>query len=205
MTGMTSPGRGRPRLTTRNNIRDTALQLFQNRGYDHTTLAQVAEAAGISRTTLFSHFPSKQAIVWDLHNELLSRARASIPELEAADPTEFLVSAISSYTAYPIEDHGALARLWTIAQQSAELRQAVPTSTEELAELVLAEAFRRYPQSSPEAIEHVTFALIGVTSRCVRRWAQSESVDCDLHTYTQGVLRPIAQALMPLIQAPTPS
>ena len=70
MTGMTSgrtPGR-RP-STTRASIVDVALDLFARQGYDATSVDQIAEAAHISRRTLFRYFPGKAAIAWGEFDE----------------------------------------------------------------------------------------------------------------------------------------
>lgn len=44
-------------------LRQAALELFSERGYDATGTAQVAEHAGVSEMTLFRHFPTKEALV----------------------------------------------------------------------------------------------------------------------------------------------
>jgi len=44
-------------------LRDAALRLFVEQGYDRTTTAQVAEHAGVSEMTLFRHFASKEALL----------------------------------------------------------------------------------------------------------------------------------------------
>lgn len=44
-------------------LRQAALELFTERGYDATGTAQVAEYAGVSEMTLFRHFPTKEALV----------------------------------------------------------------------------------------------------------------------------------------------
>lgn len=57
-------GRGRPRAARRADVAATGLRLFQENGFDETTMDEIAEAAGISRPTLFRYFPSKAGIVW---------------------------------------------------------------------------------------------------------------------------------------------
>lgn len=44
-------------------LRDAALHLFTEQGYDRTSTAQVAEHAGVSEMTLFRHFASKEALL----------------------------------------------------------------------------------------------------------------------------------------------
>jgi AcrR family transcriptional regulator len=50
---------------TRARIANAALELFVHRGYAETTIDQIAEAAGVGRRTVFRHFPTKEAILFD--------------------------------------------------------------------------------------------------------------------------------------------
>lgn len=77
----------RKRIATRRTIRDTALRLFEEQGYDAVTTQRIAAEAGMSQITLFRYFPSKEDLVIgipadgelfaDLRRELGSRADAS--------------------------------------------------------------------------------------------------------------------------------
>ena len=63
---MTPPGRReRKKAATRQKIADTAFQLFLERGYDEVGIREVAAEADVAVTTLFSHFTSKEALVFD--------------------------------------------------------------------------------------------------------------------------------------------
>ncbi|MFJ9242295.1 TetR/AcrR family transcriptional regulator [Streptomyces sp. NPDC101776] len=58
--------RERKKAATRQALADAALELFLAHGYDQVSIRDVAEAADVSTTTLFKHFPSKEALVFDL-------------------------------------------------------------------------------------------------------------------------------------------
>lgn len=68
--------RGRPAGTTlqgqkaRQLLYDTAIQLIGERGYDATTMRDVAEVAGVSVGLLYKYFPSKRAVVLALYDQL---------------------------------------------------------------------------------------------------------------------------------------
>lgn len=69
-------GRGRPRgrteqgIAAKQRLYSTALRLFAERGYESTTLRDIAKEAGVSVGLLYRYFPSKQAVIIALYDEL---------------------------------------------------------------------------------------------------------------------------------------
>jgi AcrR family transcriptional regulator len=51
------------RARTRRSIQEHALRLFLAKGYESTTVAEIAAAAGVSHMTFFRYFPTKEAVV----------------------------------------------------------------------------------------------------------------------------------------------
>jgi len=61
-----APGlRERKKQQTRAAIRQAALRLFLDKGYDATTTSEIARAAEVSAGTLFNYFPTKEALLAD--------------------------------------------------------------------------------------------------------------------------------------------
>ncbi|MEO8329159.1 MAG: helix-turn-helix domain-containing protein [Candidatus Nanopelagicales bacterium] len=50
---------------TRDHLQEVALELIAERGYERTTVEQIADAAGVSHMTFFRHFPTKESVVLD--------------------------------------------------------------------------------------------------------------------------------------------
>jgi AcrR family transcriptional regulator len=48
---------------TRETIRAVALELFSNKGFDQTSLREIAERVGLTKASLYYHYPSKQALL----------------------------------------------------------------------------------------------------------------------------------------------
>lgn len=66
----TTGRRERKKAQTRQALADAATQLFIERGYDNVGVREVAEAADVSLSTLFKHFPNKESLVFDLDADI---------------------------------------------------------------------------------------------------------------------------------------
>lgn len=81
----TAAKRGRPRLIEPGHIARVALDLFVREGFDRVTMEQIAEAAAVSRRTLFRLFPAKSDLVWDGLDEVRELVRRRAAALAGAD------------------------------------------------------------------------------------------------------------------------
>ena len=61
--------RERKKAATRKAISDVATVMFLERGFDNVSIREVADAADVSPTTVFAHFPQKEALVFDEDDE----------------------------------------------------------------------------------------------------------------------------------------
>src|SRR5579875_2921728 len=83
--------RGRRTLATRARIADAALKLFLDHGYAETTINEIAEAAGVSRRTVFHHFPPPAAMLFD---HLVTRREEALQRLRERPPAEPILASL---------------------------------------------------------------------------------------------------------------
>jgi AcrR family transcriptional regulator len=83
---MTEGLRARARLAMRTEIAETAFALFVERGFEQTTVDEIAEAAGLSRRSFFRYFPSKEDAVFGLLYDLGEELAAAVTARPAAEP-----------------------------------------------------------------------------------------------------------------------
>ena len=53
-------------MNTKEKIFDVSLDLFSRKGYDSVSLREIAEEVGIKKSSIYSHYPSKEAILMDI-------------------------------------------------------------------------------------------------------------------------------------------
>lgn len=86
-----------PRLTearqleTRNTILDAALRLFTERGFDDTTVSQIAEAAGVSRRTVYRYFPKKDDLIFEFPRRWFDMFDSAVADRESGQSLRDLV------------------------------------------------------------------------------------------------------------------
>ena len=95
--------RERKKRETREALARAGLELFVERGYDETTLAEIADAAGVSTRTIFAYFASKEDILFstvqtmcDALAQALAERRAGTDALTAL--REFILSSAHEKT-----------------------------------------------------------------------------------------------------------
>ena len=86
--------RTKPAAERRKDVLDAALKLFRERGYNETTVQDIAEAAGVAIGTVYIHYSSKEHVLAALHErfhtamaEELAEAGADILERQARGET----------------------------------------------------------------------------------------------------------------------
>ena len=135
----------------RERLETAALDLFAENGYEETTVAQIADRAGLNRATFFRHFADKREVLFagaEALRDLLVSAVADAPD--SAAPIDAAVAGIEAAGA-AIQEGGDLARRrQTIIAASAELQERELIKLASLAS-ALADELRRRGVPEPAA------------------------------------------------------
>lgn len=112
---MQKPHPGRPPATNHALIEAAAFQLFDEQGFEDTTVEQIAAAAGVARRTLFRYYPSKNDIPWGQFDEnlqhLAEQLRSAPEATSVADAVQRAVKEFNHVDKAAIPQHRRRMRL----------------------------------------------------------------------------------------------
>ncbi|HEV3173513.1 MAG TPA: helix-turn-helix domain-containing protein, partial [Actinocrinis sp.] len=72
--------RERKKRLMRQQLSDTATEMFLERGFDAVRVAEIAEACGVSEKTVFNYFPTKESLVLDLDDAVEDALRTTLAD-----------------------------------------------------------------------------------------------------------------------------
>lgn len=181
------PGRpGRRLVTTRASISHVGLQLFTRQGFEQTSVDEIADAAGISRRTLFRYYASKNDVPWGDFDAELLRMRAFLDGLPTDTPlADGLRLALLDFNTFPQEETGFHRQRMTLLLRVPAL-QAHSTLKYGGWRRVVAEHVADHLGQRPD--DHhprtVAWLLLGVALAAYEQWL--DDADADLHALLEA-------------------
>jgi AcrR family transcriptional regulator len=165
--------RGRPQEADPRHVSRVAMRLFERRGFDQVTMDEIAEAASVSRRTLFRLFSSKSDLVWDGLKDVRDAVKLRAASLSGAGSRlgvvidELFVPILRSLDE-PEAAKMARRRLRLIAGAPALLNHEALLEIEELITTTLAES--ALPRGTPPSL--VARTLVAATFAALLWWAE---------------------------------
>ena len=115
--------RERKKKRTRRLLADVALDLFETRGFDNTTVDDIAAAADVSPRTFFRYFAAKDEAVFDLAADIVQHFRVLLASRPADEPLlESLDQIGRALLTHDLVDDERVRRLLTLVHREPALR-----------------------------------------------------------------------------------
>jgi AcrR family transcriptional regulator len=163
--------RERKKARTRASLREHALRLFRENGYEKTTVEQIAAAAEVSPSTFFRYFPTKEDLV--LQDDMDTRMFAA---LEQQPPGLSPIAAVRAATrqvfgAYTAADLEVLRETTRLTMTVPEIRARALDEFARTIE-VFADAVAQRAGRSPDdlSVRVVAGAIVGVVMAITLPW-----------------------------------
>jgi AcrR family transcriptional regulator len=100
------------------------MQLYLERGYEQTTVAEIAEQAGVTARTFFRHFADKREVLFAGSAELQSRLVEAVEAAPAeASPMRAVAAALEAAADLVGRDHRHAHTRWQVISANDELRE----------------------------------------------------------------------------------
>jgi AcrR family transcriptional regulator len=206
MTTVPSPRRaGRPPASSRAVLEEAAGELFLERGFAATSVADVTQRAGVSRSTFFNYFETKSDLLWAAFDEGvrtlrtdLAAVRTAAAELAApahpAAPAAEVHHALHTLAAALPPEHVALAFTQADAMGlAAELRLAAARRTADVGEVIAEHARARGVPPLTARVAGTAWA--GALVAAVEAWSRAGAGRTALPALLDEALVPVRDAL----------
>lgn len=153
-----------------------AFDLFDERGFDETTVDDIARAAGVGRTTFFRYFGSKEAVIFPEHDELLARIAARL-DAGAADSRDAAVTEAARLVLRYYVGEGERARIRYRLISSVPALKAREIASIRQYQSLFARALSEWAIDEPDAVlraELLASAVVTAHNHVLRRWLRGE-------------------------------
>ncbi|MET0526702.1 MAG: TetR family transcriptional regulator [Nocardioides sp.] len=162
---------------TAQRLREAAYELFEGQGYDATTVDDIADRAGLGRSTFFRHFRSKEDVIFPDHSDVLTRVRDRLAAAGPAD-TPAAVTDAARIVLRRYVDEGELARSRYRLTRTIPLLRAREIAHMQQYQREFREFVRAWTGEPPGAdlrAELLASAIVVAHNQVLRRWLRGES------------------------------
>ena len=193
---------GRPRGTSARALELAALELFAREGYEDTTVARIAAAAGVSGRTFFRYFESKAAVLWGEFDREVANLGETLAALPPSLPImEAVRRAVLAVNHYGPSDVPELRLRMSLLAARPELA-ASAVGHYDAWERVITEYVAARTGQDPDALYPTAIgrATLATCRAAYERWAAR--ADADLRIYLDVALRALADGFAEPVAEP---
>jgi AcrR family transcriptional regulator len=166
-----------PAAERRQQLVDTALTLFAERGMHGTSMDDIAEAAGVTKPVLYQHFRSKRALFLELLDDVGKHLLRAITESTAVaeSPRQQVEAGLTAYFRFVADHHASFVLLFGDgSRRDEEFADAVNRVEETIADFVAALIDAGLDDEHRQLLAH---AIVGMAESASRRWVATGAAE----------------------------
>ncbi len=164
-----------PAAERRRQLLDVALEQFGSKGFHHTSMNDVAEAAGVTKPVLYQHFSSKRSLYLELLREVGQRLRDQVAKatVEADGPRQQVEAGFGAYFTWVAGNRGGFEILFAgeTRRDIEFVREAMAVETQiadAIASLIVVDGL------SEERRRLLAYGIVGIAETTCRHWMVSD-------------------------------
>ncbi|MFF3878477.1 TetR/AcrR family transcriptional regulator [Streptomyces sp. NPDC001978] len=161
-------------------LADAAFALFDERGYEQTTIDDIAERAGVGRTTFFRHYRSKEEVIFPDHDRLLELIRDRLATSSHSTALVAVSDAVRLVLLHYIEEGDLARRRYALTSKVATLRDREIASVARYQRLFrefIADWMGDPTEAASLRAELMAANVVAAHNHVLRRWLRGESAD----------------------------
>jgi len=177
----------------RGRLQQAALELFAERGFDETTVEEIAGRAGLTKRTFFRHFSDKREVLFDGNDEFTARFVGGLAAAPAsAPPLEAIAATLESVAGWFHDRRDFARRRQAVIVANAELQERELVKLASVA-TALAAALRERGVEEPQA-SVLAETAVAIFRVAFERWVASDRDLTELIHESVDALRAVAAA-----------
>lgn len=171
--------------SARERLADAAFDLFDERGYEQTTVDDITERAGLGRTTFFRHYRSKEDVIFPDHDRLLEQVAERLHTSSHGTALAAVSDAVRLVLLHYIDEGDLARRRYALTSKVPALRDREIVSVaryqrlfrEFIASWMADTAGSEMSEPGPLRAELMAAAVVAAHNHVLRRWLRGESPD----------------------------
>ncbi|HEY6491780.1 MAG TPA: TetR family transcriptional regulator [Trebonia sp.] len=163
--------------TARDRLAQAAFDLFNERGYEQTTVDEIAERAGLGRATFFRHYRSKEDVIFPDHDRLLAEVRERLRSSGNGSALTAVADAVRLVLLHYLDEGDLARRRYALTSTVPALRDREIASVARYQRLFREFIAERMPERAPLQAELMAAAVASAHNHVLRRWLRGEAAD----------------------------
>jgi AcrR family transcriptional regulator len=164
----------------RDRLAQAAFDLFDERGYEQTTVDDITERAGLGRTTFFRYYRSKEDVIFPDHDRLLNQLRERLASSSSKTALVAVSDAVRLVMLQYLEEGDVARRRYALTSRVPALRDREIVSVARY-QRVFREFIASWLGDGDERVslraEVMAAAMVAAHNHVLRKWLRGESPD----------------------------
>jgi AcrR family transcriptional regulator len=164
----------------RERLAQAAFDLFDERGYEQTTVDDITDRAGLGRTTFFRYYRAKEDVIFPDHDRMLEQIRERLKTSSHGTALAAVSDAVRLVLLHYLEEGNLARRRYALTSTVPALRDreiAAVARYQRLFREFIADWMADPREAAPLRAELMAAAVVAAHNHVLRRWLRGESPD----------------------------
>ena len=166
--------------SARERLAQAAFDLFDERGYEQTTVDDITDRAGLGRTTFFRHYRTKEDVIFPDHDRMLEQIRERLRTSSHRTALAAVSDAVRLVLLQYLDEGDLARRRYALTSTVPALRDREIASVARYQRLFrefIADWMADPREPAPLRAELMAAAVVAAHNHVLRRWLRGESPD----------------------------